>query len=171
VRELGDLFLKTHVEAKRKPAMLRNYKALLNHYVYPAIGAKRAAEVKRIEIARLHFDMARVQQQANRMLATLKSIYSFAAAALRLFMFTGCRVSEIIRLRWEDYDAERGLLILPDSKTGRKVVVLNGPAVEELEHLPRSARNPFVVQGKKAGAAMADIDRPWRIVLHHVMSV
>ena len=231
VRELGDLFLKTHVEAKRKPATLRNYKALLNQYVYPAIGTKRAAEVKRIEIARLHFDMARVPQQANRMLATLKSMYSFAerrgltadnfnparriemypekarerflkaseiekigvairaavqgrvadprhpgkpasitpfaAAALRLLMFTGCRVSEIIKLRWEDYDAERGLLMLPDSKTGRKVVVLNGPAVEELEHLPRSASNPFVIQGKKAGAAMTDIDRPWRIVLHH----
>ena len=231
VRELGDLFLKTHVEAKRKPATLRNYKALLNQYVYPAIGTKRAAEVKRIEIARLHFDMARVPQQANRMLATLKSMYSvaerrgltadnfnparriemypekarerflktseiekigvairavllgsvadprhpgkpasitpFAAAALRLLMFTGCRVSEIIKLRWEDYDAERGLLMLPDSKTGRRVVVLNGPAVEELEHLPRSANNPFVIQGKKAGAAMTDIDRPWRIVLHH----
>lgn len=70
-------------------------------------------------------------------------------------------------MRWEDFDSERGLLFLPDSKTGRKTVVLNGPAVAELEALPRSAGNPFIIQGTKLGCAMTDLDRPWRIVLHH----
>ena len=43
----------------------------------------------------------------------------FAAAALRLLLFTGCRLREILHLRWENVDLERGLLFLPDSKSGR----------------------------------------------------
>jgi integrase len=40
-----------------------------------------------------------------------------AAAALRLLLFTGCRLREILHLRWEHVDFERGLLLLPTSKT------------------------------------------------------
>jgi integrase len=36
----------------------------------------------------------------------------FAAAALRLLMFTGCRLREILNLRWKHVDLERGLLFL-----------------------------------------------------------
>ena len=32
-----------------------------------------------------------------------------------------------LNLRWEWVDLDRGLLLLPDSKTGRKAIVLNGP--------------------------------------------
>ena len=52
-----------------------------------------------------------------------------AAAALRLLMFTGCRLREILNLQWEHVDIERGLLLLPDSKTGQKTVILNAPAL------------------------------------------
>ena len=41
-----------------------------------------------------------------------------AIAAIRLLMFTGCRKSEILNLRWEHVDLERGELRLPDSKSG-----------------------------------------------------
>src|SRR3954452_19465853 len=79
----------------------------------------------------------------------------FAAAALRLLLFTGCRVSEILELRWEHVDAERGLLFLPDSKTGRKTIVLNAPALAILAELPRIPGNPHVICGQKPGAAIA----------------
>ena len=46
-------------------------------------------------------------------------------AAFRLLLFTGCRLREILQLRWSEVDFERGLLLLPESKTGRKTVVLN----------------------------------------------
>lgn len=39
-------------------------------------------------------------------------------AAIRLLMLTGCRLREILHLRWEEVDFERGILNLPDSKTG-----------------------------------------------------
>lgn len=45
--------------------------------------------------------------------------------AIRLLMLTGCRLREILNLRWSEYDEKRGLLLLPDSKTGRKTVVLS----------------------------------------------
>jgi integrase len=35
-------------------------------------------------------------------------------AALRLLLFTGCRLREILHLKWEYVDIERGLLFLPD---------------------------------------------------------
>jgi integrase len=57
-------------------------------------------------------------------------ISPFAAAAIRLLLFTGCRLREILHLKWEQVDLERGLLFLADSKTGKKTVkiaaALNG---------------------------------------------
>ena len=54
----------------------------------------------------------------------LTNIGPHAAAALRLLIFTGGRLREILDLRWEYVDLERGLLFLPDSKTGKKTIVL-----------------------------------------------
>ncbi|MFI5387811.1 MAG: Calx-beta domain-containing protein, partial [Fimbriimonadales bacterium] len=42
----------------------------------------------------------------------------FVLAAFRLLMLTGCRCSEIFRLRWDEVDFEHGALNLKDSKTG-----------------------------------------------------
>ena len=41
-----------------------------------------------------------------------------AAAALRLLMLTGCRLNEILTLRWDDVDHTAGELRLRDGKTG-----------------------------------------------------
>ena len=41
-----------------------------------------------------------------------------AAAALRLLMLTGCRLNEILTLRWDDVDRKAGELRLRASKTG-----------------------------------------------------
>ena len=56
--------------------------------------------------------------------ARFTKIDPFAAAALRLHLFTGCRLREILHLRWEYVDLERGCLFLPDSKSGRKHVFM-----------------------------------------------
>jgi len=88
-----------------------------------------------------------------------------AAAALRLLIFTGARLREILHLEWEAVDLERGLLRLRDSKTGPKIVVLNVPARAILAGLSR--RCPFVFPGEgKDGRAQprADLKRPWRLV-------
>ena len=62
-------------------------------------------------------------------------------------ILTGARLREILHLKWEYVDFERGLLLLPESKTGRKTIVLNAPAFAILSALPRDGS--FVIAGGK----------------------
>jgi integrase len=86
----------------------------------------------------------------------------FAAAAIRLLLFTGCRLREILHLRWENVDLERGLLFLPDSKSGRKTVILNAPAMAVLTDLKRIGS--YAVPGDDPEKPRADLKRPWEAV-------
>jgi integrase len=86
----------------------------------------------------------------------------FAAAAVRLLLFTGCRLREILHLKWEQVDLERGLLFLADSKTGKKTVILNAPALAVLSELDRLG--PYVVPGDDPDKPRADLKRPWEAV-------
>ena len=85
-----------------------------------------------------------------------------AIAALRLLMFTGARLSEILTLRWDFVNETRQCLALPDSKTGPKILYLNPPALDVLAALPRVEGNPYVIVGYKSGGHLADLQKPWR---------
>lgn len=85
----------------------------------------------------------------------------FAIAAIRLLVLTGCRKSEIVQLRWENVDLNRGLLLLPDSKTGKKAVLLNGAAIEILQVIPRLKSNPNVIAGIRDGEPLVGLHRIW----------
>lgn len=88
-----------------------------------------------------------------------------AAAALRLLIFTGARLREILNLTWQEVDLERGLLRLKDSKTGPKTILLNGPARSVLVNLER--RNDFIFPGEGRGGQIqprTDLKRPWKLV-------
>lgn len=86
-----------------------------------------------------------------------------ASAAIRLLILTGARLREILHLRWNEIDLERGLAFLPDSKTGRKTLTLSSPALQILRGLPRGA-SPFVIAGSKEGHPRADLQRPWAAI-------
>jgi integrase len=90
-----------------------------------------------------------------------------AVGAIRLLMLTGCRLREILDLEWSHVDAERGLLFLPDSKTGRKTVVMSTAAQDILKALPRVGR--YVIAGRSAGLPdeqpRSDLKKPWAAVL------
>lgn len=62
---------------------------------------------------------------------------------IRLLLLTGARKNEIAKLRWSEFDAERGLLQLEDSKTGRKAIRLGAPALEMLAGVERT-KSPYV---------------------------
>jgi integrase len=81
---------------------------------------------------------------------------------LRQRLFTGCRLSEILELRWPWVNLERKRLELPDSKTGAKLIFLNEPAIEVLSALPRLEANPFVIAGAKAGQHLINLQKPRR---------
>ncbi len=85
-----------------------------------------------------------------------------AVAAIRLLILTGCRLREILRLRWQDVDLGNSRLHLPDSKTGAKMVYLSAPAREILATLPRTASNPWVVEGRNPRSHLKDLKGPWK---------
>ena len=85
----------------------------------------------------------------------------YGLAGIRLLIFTGCRKSEILTLKWEEVDFENCCLRLPDSKTGKKVVVLGAPALDILSSLPRIQKNPYVLPGKKKGQHLVGLPKVW----------
>jgi integrase len=89
-----------------------------------------------------------------------------ATAAIRLLLLTGMRLREVLHLQWAHVDSQRGFLFLPDSKTGRKTVVLGAAALAVLDGIPRVGR--YVIAGSTAGTEnekpRADLNRPWRAV-------
>ncbi len=96
-----------------------------------------------------------------------RTIYGpHVTGAIRLLMLTGCRLREILNLRWSEYDAARGLLHLPDSKTGRKTVVLSEAAQAEIESIPRIGI--YVIAGQSAALPdekpRADLKKPWAAI-------
>jgi integrase len=216
----------------------QDYESLLTTYAIPALGNRKADALTRAEIAHLHNQLKDKPYQANRLLAVIGSLYTFAerrglvpesrnpakkiekfpeerrerfltpeelerlgaairegetvgiawredgaapkskhlakeenqrtllspeaAAALRLLIFTGARLREILDLRWEHVDLGRGLLLLPDSKTGRKTIVLNRPALEILQSHPRTGT--YVISGTHPDRPRTDLKKPWSAV-------
>jgi integrase len=89
----------------------------------------------------------------------------FAVAAIKLLLLTGCRLREILHLQWKNVDFERGMLFLPDSKTGRKPVLLSLPAMTVLESLPRVGT--YVIFGAHLNRPRHDLQRPWEAIVRY----
>jgi integrase len=219
VHELGEMFLEKHAEAKRKPRTAE-YKRLLNVVVKPKIGSVRVCELARADVANLHHALRKVPYQANKVVAVLSKLFSWAqkqgiplkasegnpakgidrykehkrklfldaeqltkvgvamralekeellepqeAVAIRLLLLTGCRLNEILTLRWDYVHKATSTLELPDSKTGAKTVHLNAPALAVLSQLPRIEGNPFVIFSPRTkGQHLVNLQKPWRRV-------
>ena len=85
----------------------------------------------------------------------------FAAAAVRLLILTGARLREILHARWQEVDFERGMIMLADSKTGRKPIYLSAAAMDVLSAIPRFMGNSYIIPGARPGAPRADLHKPW----------
>jgi integrase len=234
------VFLKDHMEAKRKASTAAAYRDLLERIVSPAIGHMKLGTVTRLDIARLHSSLRKTPVTANRTLAVIGSLYSFAVkagyvaegfnpargiekypekgrerfltgeelarlgdalrlagttglpwqvnetkaraeqlvkennrrtvldpfavAAIRLLILTGARLREILHARWGNVDFERGIIHLPDSKTGKKPIYLSAAALAVLTVLPRLEGNPNIIAGMKDGAPRVDLKKPWAAI-------
>jgi integrase len=88
----------------------------------------------------------------------------YYAAAIKLLVFTGARLGEVLGLQWKWIDFELGEVRLPDSKTGAKTLHLPPPALAVLAELPRIEGNPHVIVGGVAGAALVNLEKPWRAI-------
>jgi integrase len=101
------------------------------------------------------------------------------ADAIRLLLFTGARLQEVLKAEWREFDLERGLWTKPSSHTKTKRlhrVELDGPALELLREMhTRRAHARFVFPGepsKGRGAGTASelkprvgLKRPWSAVV------
>jgi len=89
---------------------------------------------------------------------------SSAILAARLLILSGCRLGEIMTLKWDYIDFDERALRLPDSKTGKKIVHLGAPAVEYLHDAQRIDGNPWVITGTLTGKPLSDLQPFWQRV-------
>ena len=82
-------------------------------------------------------------------------------AAIRLLLLTGCRLNEILTLKWSDVDLECQVLRIRESKTGAKTVVLSDPCLDVLRSIKRQDDNPYVIVGKKPRSHLVNLRKPW----------
>ena len=80
---------------------------------------------------------------------------------------SACRSGEILSLRWEHVNLDRGELRLPDSKTGAKIVHLGEPAIAVLRGIRCTGDSPWVFPGQKLGTHLAFLHGPWHRILEH----
>ncbi len=131
----------------------------LNHS-NPCLHIKKYREEKRErflsqdEITRL---MNVLDEEENDTIELPWSLY-----AIRLLLLTGCRLNEILTLKWEEVDVENQCLRLRDSKTGKKLVYLSSAAIDLFKVIPQEVANPFVICGGKEGAHLVNLQKPWR---------
>lgn len=91
----------------------------------------------------------------------------YARAAFLIFLFTGCRKSEILGAKWEYLDFERKVLNLPDTKSGQPHhVPLSSAAIEVLKQVPRMEDNPYIFPGRVHGHPLKGSFKIWDEIRH-----
>jgi len=85
----------------------------------------------------------------------LKQSDQMVAAAIRLLLFTGCRVSEVLGLTGDRVDLRTGVARLEDAKAGARDVLLSTPALAVLSKL--STEGPIF-----GDLTYSTLDKAWR---------
>lgn len=167
---------KLHADMKETPYLANRALAVLGKFFgwcesqglrdkgsNPAVGHEKYPEQKRSkfmqddELSSLGTALAELEDQ--------KKIDLFAAAAIRLLVFTGARLQEVLTLRWEYIDMDAGIAHLPDSKTGAKPLHLPAPAVALLESLPRL--NGWCFPSRRTDGPLVNLRKPFVAVCEH----
>ena len=137
----------TRYEANRALALLSKMMNLAEAWGVRTVGANPCKHVKRFqerkrerflseaELARLGAALAQAETAATEPAAAIN--------AIRLLALTGCRLSEILTLRWEHVDLPGSHLMLPDAKAGARSVPLGAAAKRLLAALARGGEYVF----------------------------
>ena len=120
---------------------------------------KRERFLTRDEYRRLGQTLAQAEAEAEA--GVDGAVSPYAIAALRLLMLTGCRLNEILTLRWDDIDRTAGEFRLRDGKTGARMVPLTPTAETVLAGIARARGNPWVIVGKQPNTHLSTITADW----------
>ncbi len=86
---------------------------------------------------------------------------NYTIAAFRLLMYTGCRLGEVLSLKWEDVNLKENFIHLKDSKVGERGIPLNESAKNVILGLQKQVDNPYVFCGDKKGTHLFTIQKTW----------
>ena len=89
-----------------------------------------------------------------------------AAWAVRLLALTGMRRDEVLDLTWPQIDWRQGMLRLPDSKTGKRDVVVSDEVLTLLREIASAKHNPKHgrVVCSRTGQKLKSLNVTWRRV-------
>lgn len=80
VADLARDYLERHALPKKRPASIRDDRAMLDRIILPGLGTRKLAELGRRDIETLFLGLKATPYQANRMLALLSKMFSLAMA-------------------------------------------------------------------------------------------
>lgn len=102
-----------------------------------------------------------------RLAASLKAheeIFPLAVQAIRLIVYTGARRGEIETLRWEWIQPPR--IMLPDSKTGPKIIYFNTQAQAVIDAIPGRAGTGLVFPAQRSDGGI-NLNTAWAAIKSH----
>lgn len=108
------------------------------------------------ELARLGAVLDGVEQEGSE--------HPSVTAAIRLLALTGCRLSEIISLRWDDIDREGARLRIREGKSGGRWHTVGSRTVSFLDSIPLQTSNPWVLPHTNPKMHLPDytLKKAWR---------
>lgn len=128
----------TPIMANRALALLSKILNLAEAWGYRPDGSNPCRHIERYkETKRKRYLTDEELSRLGQVLSDHESESWASVLAVRLLLLTGMRVGEVLCLKWDYLDLEKGLIHLPDSKTGEKDVVLGGPAIQLLTEARR----------------------------------
>jgi integrase len=88
-----------------------------------------------------------------------------ALDALVLLLLTGARRDEVREMQWNQVQLDAASVLLEDSKTGQKRLVLGKDAIELLKRRRESANSAFVFPGSDPAKPFRNLRRVWLRIL------
>lgn len=118
-------------------------------------------------VPRVKFNNARERyltaEEADRLRAAAAESYNIQLRPIvDLLLFTGARVGELLKARWEHIDLERRAWFIPTTKTNRpRHVPLSSDAMAVIQSLPRFEGCPWLLPNPKNLKPFVTIQHGW----------
>jgi integrase len=103
------------------------------------------------------------QEETRRLIAAVgKSNNRQLKYIIPLLLMLGCRKSELLNAKWENFDREKCIWTIPLSKSGKlRYVPLSQAVLALLDKLPRWSSCPYLIPNPHTGLPFTDIHEPW----------